>query len=281
MMVGGLRCAQSRKGLGSMSQQPYGDDSGGPTGPIGSSGPSGPVRAGGSGQWPGPGESASAGDPAGPGDFVEIGGFGQRGGTGRSGGSGRARHLLVAAGVGVAALLVGASVAYKVSGSGTSAHTVADPAASSSPAPSLHCSTSPSVTCSRIRGLPFHRGFAGVPGIGLGFMGGSSGIVHGQVVVVKPNNGGYETLDVQSGKITAVSPTSITVRSPDGYTASYTVASSTAVDAQRDGIGSVKVGNQVSLTATAGGSKATATSIIDLTFVEKGHGGAFSWNSPG
>jgi hypothetical protein len=189
---------------------------------------------------------------------------------------------VVAVGVGVAALLAGAGVAYAVSGSGTSAHTTADPAASSSPAPSDHCTTSSAtVICSRFRGRPFHRGFAGGPGIGIGFMGGLSGIVHGQVVVVKPNSGGYETVDVQRGKVTAVSPTSITVRSPDGYTASYIVAGSTVVDAQRDGIGSVKVGNQVSLLATTGSSKATATSIIDLTLVEQGHGGAFSWNSPG
>ena len=215
---------------------------------------------------------------------MDAGGGRRLAGWGGSGGSGRARHLLVAAGVGVAALLVGAGVAYAVNGSGTSPHTVADPAASSSPAPSRRCTTSGDTTmCRHFRGLPFHQGFAGNPGvgigIGLGFAGGLSGVVHGQVVVVKPD-GGYQTIDMQRGKVTAVSPISITVQSTDGYTVTYTVATSTIVDAQRDGIGSVKVGNQVSLLALASGTKATATSITDLTLIERGNG-AFSWGSPG
>jgi hypothetical protein len=90
-----------------------------------------------------------------------------------------------------------------------------------------------------------------------------------------------QTFDVQRGKVTAANSTSITAGRADGYSASYAVASSTIVAAQRDGIGSVKVGNQVSLLATAGGSKSIATSFTDLTLVQKGHGGAFSWGSPG
>ena len=92
--------------------------------------------------------------------------------------------------------------------------------------------------------------------------------MHGQFVVGK-SGGGYETIDVQSGQVTAVSTTSITLKSADGFTKSYVVASSTLVDAQRDGIGSVKIGNQASVQATVSGSAATAVSIEDLTLLQQ------------
>jgi hypothetical protein len=88
--------------------------------------------------------------------------------------------------------------------------------------------------------------------------------------VTKPG-GGYQTVDVQTGQVTAVSTTSITIKSADGFTKSYVITSSTLVDAQRDGIGSVKVGNQATTVATVSGS--TATSIDDLTLLQQGHAG--------
>ena len=115
-------------------------------------------------------------------------------------------------------------------------------------------------------GSGYHR-FGG----GFGF-GGLFGALHGQLVVAKPG-GGYQTVDVQTGQVTAVSTTSITLKSADGFTKSYTVTSSTLVDAQRDGIGSVKVGNQATMVATVSGSSATATSINDLTLLQQGHAG--------
>ena len=117
-------------------------------------------------------------------------------------------------------------------------------------------------------GSGYHR-FGG--GFGFGF-GGLFGALHGQLVVAKPG-GGYQTVDVQTGQVTAVSTTSITLKSADGFTKSYTVTSSTLVDAQRDGIGSVKVGNQATMQATVSGSSATATSITDLTLLQQGHAG--------
>jgi hypothetical protein len=45
------------------------------------------------------------------------------------------------------------------------------------------------------------------------------------------------------------------------------------VDAQRDGIGSVKVGNQASVVATVSGSTATAANILDLTLLRQAHPG--------
>ncbi len=106
---------------------------------------------------------------------------------------------------------------------------------------------------------PFGGPFAG-PGL--------FSAVHGQIVVPKPG-GGFQTVDVQRGAVTAVSGTSITLKSADGFTKTYTVTSSTLVDAQRSGIGSVKVGNQVAVSAVQSGSGATASSIADLTLMRQ------------
>ena len=196
-----------------MSQQPFGD-----TQPLGS----------------GSGHDG--------GDYLEIGGPPRR--PGWPGRPGASRYLMSIAAVGLVALLGGAGVAYAVSGGGSSpSTTAAHPAASPSanpvnPAHPVH------PKCANTRGpcrafrfrpfglgrIPFGFGFGIGVGAGLGLPG---GLVHGQVVVSKPG-GGYQTVDIQSGKVTAVSSTSITLKSADGYTASYSVASSTIVDAQRD-----------------------------------------------
>jgi hypothetical protein len=113
----------------------------------------------------------------------------------------------------------------------------------------------------RAPGAPF--GFAGP-----GALGGLFGAVHGSAVVPK-SGGGYQTIAFQNGKVTAVSSTSITLHSADGYGHSYRVTSSTLVNAQRDGIGSIKAGNQVIVTATVSGSTATATRIIDVSLLQQ------------
>jgi hypothetical protein len=174
------------------------------------------------------------------------------------------RRPYVLAGVAVAALLGGAGAALAVTSSGTPAATPSAVAATPVPSPS-----------------------PGQPGAHPGFrrfgarFGGLFGALHGQFVVAKPG-GGYETVDVQNGQVTAVGNTSITLNSPDGFTMSYVVASSTLVDAQRDGIGSVKVGNQASVLATVSGGTATATSITDMTLLQQGHQGfGFGQGGPG
>jgi hypothetical protein len=88
-------------------------------------------------------------------------------------------------------------------------------------------------------------------------------------VVPKPG-GGYQTVAFQNGKVTAVSSTSITLRSADGYSHTYQVTSSTFVNAQRDGIGSIKTGNQVVVDATVSGSITTAVRILDLSQFQQG-----------
>jgi hypothetical protein len=102
-------------------------------------------------------------------------------------------------------------------------------------------------------------------------MAGLFGVVHGQVTVPKAG-GGYQTVDVQRGTVTAVSSSSITVKSADGFSATYAVSSSTEVNAQAAGIGTVKAGDTVGVTATVSGKTATAASIIDLTSIRSSRG---------
>ena len=118
-----------------------------------------------------------------------------------------------------------------------------------------------------------HHGWPG--GMGFAF-GGPFGAVHGQFVVPKPG-GGYQTIDTQRGSVTAVNSTSITVKSADGFVKTYQVRSSTNVDAQRNGIASVKTGHQVMVTATDSGGTATASSILDFNLLPAMHGGG-GWN---
>jgi hypothetical protein len=192
-------------------------------------------------------------------DIVTIGGQGW---------TERSRRIAIGSAVAVVAMLGGAAVAFAAT------NATASPSASA-----VGASSSPSPKPAPQFGRPFHRFGVGPGGtFGFGFPGGVFGPVHGQVVVVKPG-GSYQTVDFQRGKVTAVSTSSITVRSSDGFTASYSVAASTMVDAQRDGIGSVKVGNQVSVLAMVSGSKATATSITDITLFQQGQPPSMSYGS--
>jgi hypothetical protein len=168
---------------------------------------------------------------------------------------------LLLTGVAAAALILGAGAAMAATSGSPASATAASSAGTPSPSPS------PSG--------PPGRHYSGRFGAGLGF-GGLFGAVHGQFVVQKPG-GGYQTMDVQRGSVTAVSATSITVKSSDGFTRTYQVVSSTNVDAQRDGIGSVKTGHQVAVTATVSGGTATASGIFDFSLLPAMHGGA-GWN---
>ena len=98
---------------------------------------------------------------------------------------------------------------------------------------------------------------------GRGMMGPS---IHGQFVVPK-SGGGYQTMDQQRGKVTAVSPTSITVQSEDGFGKTYTVTSTTVVRSTRDRIADVKTDDQVGVLAVENNGKATALRIVDITQV--------------
>jgi len=201
-------------------------------------------------------------------DIVTFGGPGSGPGRGRRRLTGRSRRAVIAAGVAAVAMLGGAGVAYAASSAGGSS------SPSAKPAPSV---THTAVPCPKSQApCPYWRRFGpprrnfapgGIAGPLIGAV--PFGALHGQFVIAKAG-GGYQTVDVQRGKVTSVSASSITVRSPDGFTASYAVTGATIVDAQRAGIGSVKTGDQVSLEAKVSGGKATAASISDLTRLTSG-----------
>ena len=172
------------------------------------------------------------------------------------------RRFAVMAGVVTLGVLAGAGVAVAAT---SSSGQPSAPGASASPSPSPsarpHFPPKGQWRMQAPVGGPFAFG-------GPGALGGLFGAVHGTAVVPKPG-GGYQTIAFQNGKVTAVSSTSITLHSADGYSHSYRVTSSTIVNAQRDGIGSIKAGNQVIVTATVSGSTATATRIIDMSLLQQ------------
>ena len=181
---------------------------------------------------------------------------------------------IAVAGVAIAALAGGAGVGY------TATHSVSKSGAPDTAAVAAAASASPSPSAAAPKpvgrgwrafggGFPGGPGFAFGPGFALGLGPAAGGAVHGQLTVPK-SGGGYETIDVQRGTVTAVSSGSITVKSVDGFTATYTVTGKTLVDAQAAGIGSVKKGDSVAVTATVSGSTATAANVLDLTAVKAG-----------
>lgn len=112
-------------------------------------------------------------------------------------------------------------------------------------------------------------GMRGKPGRGMhgGKLGGPG--IHGEFVV--PNgSGGYQTIVNQRGEATAVSTTSITVKSEDGYSATYVVNADTLVNAARDGISTIKVGDTVHVRGIRSGDTRTAVHISDGTLMKQG-----------
>ncbi len=128
----------------------------------------------------------------------------------------------------------------------------ADPTPSPSASPSTP-STTPDKPGEPGKGGPGHRGQFGL-----------GGALHGEFVV-KKDDGTYQTVATQRGEVTAVSQDSITVKSEDGYSRTYTITEDTLVNAARDGIDDVKTGNTVTVSAVVADGKATASSINDGT----------------
>lgn len=189
-------------------------------------------------------------------------------------GPGRSRrgHPLILVAVAAVALAAGAGIAALAT-AGTSS-SLASSSGNLSGQPTASPSASPSFS---------RPGFGGGRGGFGGGFGVAAGALHG-VFVVPGSSGGYQTEDTQRGSVTAVSGSSITVKSADGFTKTYKVTTSTQVDEQSDGIGSVKVGHQVSVLATVSGAAATATSIQDLSLSQAGGfppGGNSSGSTPG
>jgi hypothetical protein len=169
----------------------------------------------------------------------------------------RSKARGVAAGLGVALVVGAGGIAVASSGGTTSSGAGATPTATEgAPTPGA--------------GQP-GRGGRGVGGPGFGPVGGlavGADVLHGTYVVAK-SGGGYQTIETQNGTVDSVSSTSLAVKSKDGFTATYVVKAGTIVDAQSAGIGSVKKGDTVTVSATVSGKTATIDRVVDLTLLQK------------
>jgi hypothetical protein len=168
--------------------------------------------------------------------------------TGRSRRFGRIPRAMMVGGLTVGLALGGAGIAFAAS-SGSSTPSTTTPSKPTPPGPGH-----------------INRGFRGFgPGgrLGFGGVGGLGQVLHGEFTTKAGS--GFRTVEVQVGKVTKVSTTSITVQSADKYSHTYAVTASTMVDAERDGIGSVAVGDQVQVLATSVNGTDTATNIVDTT----------------
>jgi hypothetical protein len=102
---------------------------------------------------------------------------------------------------------------------------------------------------------PAHQRFGGPGGQHFGPMGGPAAgpmPLHGEFVV-PDGSGGYATELTQMGTVTAISPTSVTVRSEDGFSQTYVLAPSAQAQPRVD--------DQVVVHATRTGQTATVTDI--------------------
>lgn len=159
--------------------------------------------------------------------------------------------------------VVGAVLTAALLGAGATGVALASTNDSATPSPGSSGAPSP--------GAPDQDrdGFRHGPGMmGRGFGGpghfGLMGAIHGEVVVPKAG-GGYQTLLMQRGKATAVSASSITVKSDDGFTATYDVTKDTVVGARSTGITSIDENSDVVVMARKSGAGGTALHVLDLS----------------
>lgn len=110
--------------------------------------------------------------------------------------------------------------------------------------------------------------FGGFGHRGFGFGGFGHGAIHGEFTTRAPN-GGYQTLATQTGEVTSVSNSSITVKSEDGFDRTYAVNDNTLVNAGRDGIDDVKDGDEVRIMAVVDGDTARAVQVVDTTNLQR------------
>ncbi len=99
---------------------------------------------------------------------------------------------------------------------------------------------------------------------GMGDKGGPRGemgrMLHSEGVI-EDADGNYVTVRMQTGEVTAVSATSISVKSVDGYTSTYVITDTTEQDRDRTADTQAQVGDTVHVRATVDGSTATADDI--------------------
>lgn len=158
---------------------------------------------------------------------------------------------------GRAAALVGAGLVGGVVLAGLN---IANAQTSPTPTPSTPSTTTPDQR-------PPRGGGPGGPG---GPHGGMGIGIHGEFTTAAPG-GGYQTLASQVGEVTAVSATSVTVKSEDGFSRTYGVDDNTLVNAGNDGIADVKKGDDVRVMAVVAGGTAKAVEVNDGTNIRASH----------
>lgn len=145
-------------------------------------------------------------------------------------------------------------------GAGVAAATTRDSSPPGSPAPSATATESPAPGDGPSAGSGRDtRRWRGSWGWGYRTFGGG---IHGEFVVPGRQEGQWVTVATQVGEVTAVDQNSVTVKSADGYVRRYVVNSDTRINS-REGIGAVKVGHRVAVSATVEGGTATARTILD------------------
>ncbi|HEY6744698.1 MAG TPA: hypothetical protein VI357_03165 [Mycobacteriales bacterium] len=112
---------------------------------------------------------------------------------------------------------------------------------------------------------------------GAGTQAGLAGALHGTFVT--ESGGTYVTQLLQTGTVSAVSATSISVRSADDYAKTYTISSATTVNGGQSTVGAIQTGHTVTVIASEAGAAAT---VLDqsLTAGQGGPGG-FPGGAPG
>lgn len=93
---------------------------------------------------------------------------------------------------------------------------------------------------------------------------GMRGALHGEFTTRAPG-GGFQTMAMQHGEATAVSATSITVKSEDGFSRTYAVGDDTLVNAGDEGIADVSTGDTVHVLAVVKDGTASAVRVVDAT----------------
>ena len=111
-------------------------------------------------------------------------------------------------------------------------------------------------------GFPGQNGAAGTGQSGA--MSALSNALYGEFVA-SGSNGGTTTMVFQTGTVTSISSTSVTVKSTDNHTATYTLTSSSTVDGGQAKVSSVKTGDQVTVVATKSDNK--VTTLLDTTLL--------------
>jgi len=104
-------------------------------------------------------------------------------------------------------------------------------------------------------------GDGGAPMAGGGGPGGAGSLaaaLHGEYVV-SDGDSGYTTELMQTGEVTAISATSVTAASDDGYTKTYTIDAGTVLGNGSD----IATGDEVTIVASVSGDTATADSVTE------------------